>query len=324
MDEKWDGPAEVAKADVTALKLMCTWFGGAGDKKEDFKLPHHKAEGGHSVVWAGVRAAMAAVAGARGGVQIPDSDKAGVRSHLARHYAEFGKEPPKMTDLAVECDLGEDLFIEEKEILSKEEVLKPYPNEHACRIVDPAKFDKFARKNCFRKVDQKCVDYIFGIVDNKSTLQSMRFKKEIWTVEEAKKVCSAAKGSFEAASSSSETPDEGKSIVVLGAEMKEMKEILVSIGQTLKSMADIIKLGSGEHQVTSITNGDSSKGPQATEKEESAPTRILGDAFKEGKPKPQDSPHLPTNKSLVTPEGVAKLVLAANELKAVLLEAKKL
>ena len=41
--------------------------------------------------------------------------------------------------------------------------IKPYPNEHACRLQDPGKYDKFARKNCYRKSDGKCIDYIFGI-----------------------------------------------------------------------------------------------------------------------------------------------------------------
>jgi len=90
----WDGPGEVSRAEISDLKAMCTWFDSEKpDVKSSYKLPHHKAEG-HTVVWRGVAAAMAALLGARGGVQIPDSDRKGVYNHLKRHYAQFDKEAP--------------------------------------------------------------------------------------------------------------------------------------------------------------------------------------------------------------------------------------
>ncbi|MGP3667616.1 MAG: hypothetical protein ACKD6N_03510 [Candidatus Bathyarchaeota archaeon] len=65
------------------------------DVKAGYKLPHHKFVGGRfSVVWRGVAAAMAALFGARGGVDIPDEDRKGVYNHLAQHYREFEREPP--------------------------------------------------------------------------------------------------------------------------------------------------------------------------------------------------------------------------------------
>jgi len=97
-DEEWDGPAEVAAAEVEDLKVMCAWYAGEGDKKGDYKLPHHKAAGQHAVVWRGVSAAGNATMGARGGVDIPENDIAGVRAHLARHYREFDKIPPWETE----------------------------------------------------------------------------------------------------------------------------------------------------------------------------------------------------------------------------------
>jgi len=38
---------------------------------------------------------MAALLGARGGVNIPDTDQRGVYDHLAKHYRQFEKEPPE-------------------------------------------------------------------------------------------------------------------------------------------------------------------------------------------------------------------------------------
>jgi hypothetical protein len=37
---------------------------------------------------------MGALRGARGGVDIPDSDRRPVYDHLSKHYAEFDREPP--------------------------------------------------------------------------------------------------------------------------------------------------------------------------------------------------------------------------------------
>ncbi len=95
-DEEWDGPAEVAAAEVEDLKVMCTWFDSENpDVKQSYKLPHHKAAGQHACVWRGVAAAMAALLGGRGGVNIPDDDRKGCYNHLAKHYEDFDKEPPE-------------------------------------------------------------------------------------------------------------------------------------------------------------------------------------------------------------------------------------
>jgi len=61
----------------------------------DLKLPHHRPKD-HAVIWNGVRAAMAALKGARGGVQIPNEDVPKVYKHLAEHYKEFGRESPEL------------------------------------------------------------------------------------------------------------------------------------------------------------------------------------------------------------------------------------
>jgi hypothetical protein len=100
----WDGPAEVAAAEVSDLKIMCAWVDADNaDIKTGYKLPHHKASGDHVLVWRGVAAAMGALLGSRGGVDIPDSEARGVYDHLAKHYTDdFDKEPPdwKLVDLA--------------------------------------------------------------------------------------------------------------------------------------------------------------------------------------------------------------------------------
>jgi HK97 family phage prohead protease len=99
-DESWNGPQQVAAAEVADLKKMCTWVDSENpDIKGSYKLPHHKADG-YSTVWRGVAAAMGVLLGARGGVNLPEGDRKGVYNHLAKHYREFEEEPPEFKAIA--------------------------------------------------------------------------------------------------------------------------------------------------------------------------------------------------------------------------------
>jgi len=97
----WDAGAEVRKAEVADLKLMCTWFDSENsENKTAYKLPHHK-QADKNTVWKGVSAAMNALLGGRGGVDIPEGDRKGVYNHLSKHYKEFDKEPPEFKEAEV-------------------------------------------------------------------------------------------------------------------------------------------------------------------------------------------------------------------------------
>ena len=110
--DSWDGPA--------AEKRLAEWASsdGSGDKDKmnwakyrrgfawydsanpenfgSYKLPHHDIQNGKFVVvWGGVRAAMSALLGGRGGTSIPASDRKAVYDHLAAEYKLFDKEPPE-------------------------------------------------------------------------------------------------------------------------------------------------------------------------------------------------------------------------------------
>lgn len=106
----WRGPAEVARAgnDRAQLRRMHAWVDSDGDPvaKSSYKLPHHRADG--TLVLRGARAAIGALLGARGGVDIPAGDRRGVYNHLARHVREFDAEPPAFVQRAFEDDATED------------------------------------------------------------------------------------------------------------------------------------------------------------------------------------------------------------------------
>jgi len=101
--KSWD---ELSDAEKRSIAGHFAWAPkNPPDRFTDLKLPHHDPKT-HNVVWNGVRAAMAALFGARGGVDIPSADRRPVYNHLAKHYKEFGKEPPEfhmLEELRIKC-----------------------------------------------------------------------------------------------------------------------------------------------------------------------------------------------------------------------------
>jgi len=126
----WDGAKERAAADVDDLKLMCSWFDSENaDVKSAYKLPHHQASNKYTV-WNGVKAAMGALLGARGGVQgLSASDRRGVYTHLSKHYKEFQKTPPEFRNYDEEelKRLGNIILIEPEDASGTDGQGEPVP-----------------------------------------------------------------------------------------------------------------------------------------------------------------------------------------------------
>jgi ATP-dependent Clp protease protease subunit len=80
----------------------------------------------------------------------------------------------------------------------------PYSGEYTC-ILGTGKYDTYARKNCDEKHDGKCIDVLYGIKDNKSEIESLRYKTDIWTEESARSHCKSRSGTFEKASGQAKT-----------------------------------------------------------------------------------------------------------------------
>lgn len=83
----------------------------------------------------------------------------------------------------------------------KEMELKPYPNEHACRLRDPDDFKKGSFRRTTRVSDGKKYSVIMGRLKEETTLteQAYRYNKEIWEEVQAKTHCKDHDGAFEAA-----------------------------------------------------------------------------------------------------------------------------
>ncbi|MEM2122918.1 MAG: hypothetical protein QXE79_04695 [Candidatus Bathyarchaeia archaeon] len=94
---RWAGGPEKDRVDWAKYMKGFAWVDPeSSDDYAGYKLPHHDIiDGELVVVWRGVAAAMAALLGARGGVDIPAGDRRAVYDHLARHYRQFEEEPPE-------------------------------------------------------------------------------------------------------------------------------------------------------------------------------------------------------------------------------------
>jgi len=143
--------------------------------------------------------------------------------------------------IALQINAKEDSM--EKLSLDEIYLIRPFANEHSCRLEDPGKYDEFARSNCHVEHDDKCIDYIFGIKDDTSELQSMRYPKDIWTEASARTHCEDHEGRFEAA-----TEEESAEVIEglideLEEEIDEktLEEVFNRVGKQLENTLRQIK-----------------------------------------------------------------------------------
>ncbi len=97
-DGPWSARQAVAQADTAEeLRYVHAWYDPDGDPTSPttYKLPHHEGPGGPANVRACI-AGIAALNGARGGVDIPAQERPAVWRHLARHLADAGRDAPEL------------------------------------------------------------------------------------------------------------------------------------------------------------------------------------------------------------------------------------
>lgn len=105
---------------------------------------------------------------------------------------------------------------------------RPFENEHACRLRDPADFKEGSFRRTSRESDGKKYDIISGRLKDETemTEQAYRYGKDIWTVSEARKHCEDHDGIlFEPAESKSADPgQDSESGSCCGSESKKDSE----------------------------------------------------------------------------------------------------
>jgi len=77
----------------------------------------------------------------------------------------------------------------------------PYPNEHACRLINPKDVDPDSYTSGTRTSQGKLYRILFAIKkgESKRSEQAYRYNKKQWTAEQARAHCGRHGGSFEAA-----------------------------------------------------------------------------------------------------------------------------
>lgn len=83
----------------------------------------------------------------------------------------------------------------------------PFPNNHACRLIDPSQCqrDSFHSVERLHKDKRYTVRMAKKIGSNSIEEQSYLYPKDIWSKSDAREHCKNHKGSFEAASENKES-----------------------------------------------------------------------------------------------------------------------
>lgn len=240
-DTKWNGPRERQSADLDTLKKICAWFDGKKpDVKSSYKFPHHLASS-LKTVWSGVRAAMAALLGARGGADIPAGDRKGVYDHLAKHYKEFKKDPPDFRE-------GKTYSEEELKTLfpDLEELSMPY-EEDEDKIkaeVQEEEEDKAAEEVEEEKADDSEEAEEKSADEEPKNEDTVKILKGMSEVLNSMHECSSAhtdllKGLHDKLDNFSKSKKEAEEEEAKNQEEEEMKSLLGSL-QQLKSNQDAL------------------------------------------------------------------------------------
>jgi phage shock protein A len=174
---KWassDGSGAKETIDWSKYREGFAWYDD--ENPEDFgsyKLPHHDIVNGRfSVVWHGVVAAMAALRGARGGVNIPDEDKQAVYNHLRRHYEEFGKEAPEFSELIENQEKGDD-----EEVKEWQEKVKSLEEENAQLKERIAELEKELQKKLAEEKERRVWSLVNSYIEKGKLLPA---EKDAW------------------------------------------------------------------------------------------------------------------------------------------------
>ncbi len=182
-----DANAIIEKLGWSGLARACAYVkrenGKLPEKKENYKLPFAKLKNGKLTIYkSGVIAAMRALLGARGGVDIPADEKKTVYNKLARLYRLFDMTPPEFhNEQEVESmeleELKKSLEEAQKELEEKNKVieelkaklveyeLEAFKSKKVAEGYKPANVDKILEMVKAGKIDLEAADEMVNLTE---------------------------------------------------------------------------------------------------------------------------------------------------------------
>ena len=246
-DKAWDATAAERRVRAWAggedinfdkYRRAFMWYDSDGPELlGSYRLGFADVAGGRlTAVPRGIFAVAGVLMGARGGVNIPAADKAKVKTHCERYYTKMRKEFDDES-IVPPWESGKEEIVEIE--------LKPYPNEHACRLRDPDDFQEGSMRRISRVSGGKEYSVIVGRLEGEDTLteQAYRYDKNTWDEDEAKSHCEEHDGKFEPASEKQEKSGR----VLSAASMGKIRAAL----QALQALLESAELEDGEGKAAS-------------------------------------------------------------------------
>jgi len=179
VDASWDGPGMVARlkndADASYYRKMFAWVDPEADPntKSAYKFPHHMVDVDGNIGAANIRACNAVIAalnGARGGADIPDTDRKPVWNHVAKHLRDAGREPAELKSAEIkkeERSYDVRMVVEEadnKKIVGHAAVFNKLslPLIGFREKIEPGAFSETIQKDDIRALFNHNADYVLG------------------------------------------------------------------------------------------------------------------------------------------------------------------
>jgi len=137
--------------------------------------------------------------------------------------------------------------------------LKPYINEHACRLRNPDDFEDDSFRRTTRTSDGKKYSVIMGKLEGEDTMteQAYRYDKEVWDADEASNHCKKHDGTFEAAKQALTFTDHAETVLAAVKEWvdrtKSLADLRLKEGRVL-STANRKRLASLLEALKSMTS----------------------------------------------------------------------
>lgn len=171
-----------------------------------------------------------------------------IEPRWVRHYKEIELDHVAVTSspanpktwvgaIAKSVEKDSDILVKKLEEKEQEEIMKPYPHEHACRLKSPSDFEKGSFRSMDRNHSGKKYRVIVGRPKGKKTTeeQAYRYNKETWSTDEARNHCQSHKGSFEAAQKSEDIKSKD------ALKEKDFKELAKKLVRKLQNLeADLL------------------------------------------------------------------------------------